>query len=215
VQEQDTPEQPTEATVTGDGGTPESTPEYSAKRRYKEVDASYKLRRALYSQRPRHEEFKVGETLTNALITDGGGLQNQRRMNHTLRLQLTQKEEAARKLLQENNMLAEECIRKEREDLQQLMEQRLNEQQEESRRRFQEWVQGIHQADTARMDEIISQDREAHRLEMENRWQMEVAKLRAEKEAEVARLEETLRAEVAKLQVRRTKKEVYIFIGTW
>jgi hypothetical protein len=56
----------------------------------------------------------------------------------------------------------------------------------------------------ARIDGIILQQREIDRAAVGKTWQMEIAKLRAEKEAEVARWEECLREEVPRLQVCHT-----------
>jgi hypothetical protein len=56
----------------------------------------------------------------------------------------------------------------------------------------------------ARIDGIISQQREIDGAAVEKMWQTEIAKLQAEKEAEVARPEECLREEIARLQIHHT-----------
>ena len=124
---------------------------------------------------------------------------------------MLQKDEAARKLVQETSKLAKERIQKERDDLQRLMEQRMNEEQ----RRLEGCMQKAQQEDATRIDGIISQQREIDKAAIEMRWQMEIAKFQAEKDAEAARQGERLRAEIARFQVRRNEKKKIKSIFTW
>jgi len=55
-----------EVTAADDGNRSQPTPQH--KRRYQEVDASFKLRRALYSEKSRLEYNKVGDTSANTTL---------------------------------------------------------------------------------------------------------------------------------------------------
>ena len=87
----------------------------------------------------------------------------------------------------------------------------------EEQRRLEGCMQKAQQEDATRIDGIISQQREIDKAAIEMRWQTEIAKLQAEKDAEAARQGERLRAEIARFQVRRNEKkknQVDIYMAT-
>jgi hypothetical protein len=61
------------------------------------------------------------------------------------------------------------------------VEQCINEEWVQSQQRFEEWIRKAQQEDVARIDGIISQQREIDGAAVEKMWQMEIAKLQTER----------------------------------